>query len=117
MTYLFFRCSMYATESLATTPPQNDNSWPLLKGDQVSISLFLHCNILYRPVLVSPIAFVYVCVVAVNTMCQLSYTIPPCMEATVTRHTGFVVLLKSVSVTVTQGWLLVSHGNFLLSMP
>ena len=52
----------------------------------------------------------------VNNVIDLN-TIPPCMEAMVTHHTGFVALLKSVSVTVTQGWLLVSHSNFLLSMP
>src|ERR1700729_1922316 len=47
------------------------NSWPLLKGDQVSISLFLCRNILYRPVLGGPRAFVYVCIVAVGTTCPM----------------------------------------------
>ena len=51
------------------------NSWPLLKGDQVSISLFLRRNILYRPVLGGPRAFVYVCVVAVRYVvgCRLRF--------------------------------------------
>ena len=50
-------------------------SWPLLKGDQVSISLFLRRNILYRPVLGGPRAFVYVCVVAVRYVvgCRLRF--------------------------------------------
>ena len=46
-------------------------SWPLLQGDQISISLFLHRNILYRPVLGGPRAFVYVCVVAVDATCPM----------------------------------------------
>src|SRR6202050_1898059 len=51
------------------------DSWPLLKGDQVSISLFLRRNILYRPVLGGPRAFVYVCVVAVRYVvgCRLRF--------------------------------------------